>query len=87
MFEESRRICLEQGWPQGVHYADDMIIKIYAQTHPQQGTTHEVAETNAAKASEEKIPEEEAPEPESEPEPTPAEEEEPEEEEIPQEDE
>jgi hypothetical protein len=29
LFEESRQICLEQGWGAGVHFADDIIILLY----------------------------------------------------------
>ncbi len=29
LFEQSRRICIDEGWREGVHYADDMIIDIY----------------------------------------------------------
>nr|MDO8109507.1 hypothetical protein [Candidatus Sigynarchaeota archaeon] len=31
LFETSRSICIEQGWHDGVHYADDMILAIYPQ--------------------------------------------------------
>jgi hypothetical protein len=29
LFEQSRRICIDEGWREGVHYADDMILDIY----------------------------------------------------------
>nr|MDO8084822.1 hypothetical protein [Candidatus Sigynarchaeum springense] len=29
LFEQSRRICIDEGWRDGVHYADDMILNIY----------------------------------------------------------
>jgi hypothetical protein len=29
LFEQSRRICIDEGWREGVHYADDMILNIY----------------------------------------------------------
>jgi hypothetical protein len=29
LFEQSRRICINEGWHEGVHYADDMILNIY----------------------------------------------------------
>ncbi|MBN2150464.1 MAG: hypothetical protein JW839_03355 [Candidatus Lokiarchaeota archaeon] len=29
LFEQSRRICINEGWRDGVHYADDMILDIY----------------------------------------------------------
>jgi hypothetical protein len=29
LFEQSRRICINEGWHDGVHYADDMILRIY----------------------------------------------------------
>mgnify|MGYP001768899210 CR=1 FL=1 len=29
LFEQSRRICNNEGWREGVHYADDMILDIY----------------------------------------------------------
>ncbi len=29
LFEQSRRICINEGWREGVHYADDMILNIY----------------------------------------------------------
>jgi hypothetical protein len=29
LFEQSRHICINEGWREGVHYADDMILDIY----------------------------------------------------------
>lgn len=29
LFEQSRRICINEGWRDGVHYADDKILDIY----------------------------------------------------------
>ncbi len=29
LFEQSRRICINEGWREGVHYADDMILNVY----------------------------------------------------------
>jgi hypothetical protein len=52
LFEQSRRICIDEGWREGVHYADDMIVDIYPMVKRQIDDTNKAPDKKQDSAAE-----------------------------------
>ncbi|MEX2684897.1 MAG: hypothetical protein Q6373_025205 [Candidatus Sigynarchaeota archaeon] len=51
LFEQSRRICIDEGWREGVHYADDMILNVYPMVKRQIDESNRIARETPADAA------------------------------------